>query len=409
MRIDLLTTGTELLLGTTRNTHGTWLGQELFKLGLRVHRQVTVPDGQPVIDAMADCAGAADVLLVTGGLGPTSDDLTREAVAEVFGLDLMEDADALRSIEEFFARRDRPMVAANRKQSLAPAGADVLPNPNGTAPGLYLPPRLTGGRSCSVFLLPGPPREMYPMYHAEVAPRLRALSEGGVRQEILEMKFVGIGESDFHQGVDDELERVEGLEVGYCARLGEVDLRLMGDASAIAAGREIALRDFQDALVSEDGSSLEKTVVGLLAAQGKLVATAESCTGGLIATRITDVPGASKVFGYGFVTYANEAKRDLLGVSWDDLQTHGAVSEPVARQMAEGALKVSGADVAVAVTGIAGPTGGCEQKPVGTVFLAVAEKGGEAEVSRQLHPRDREGFRRAVSQAALDLVRRALR
>ncbi len=408
MRIELLTTGTELLLGTTQNTHGAWLGQELFKLGLRIQRQVTVPDGPAVEVAMADAVEGADVLIVTGGLGPTSDDLTRESIAAVLGLELVEDELALRTLLAFFAQRGKVMADANRKQAMVPVGADVLPNANGTAPGLYLPPRLSGGRNCAVFLLPGPPSELYPMVQGEVLPRLKALSGLEVVPAMLEMRFVGVGESDFHEGVDEELAGIAGLEVGYCARLGEVDLRLVGTEEAIAAGRGIALRDFAEELVSEDGASLEEAVVRLLAAQGKTVATAESCTGGLIANRITDVSGSSEVFRYGYVTYANEAKRDLLGVRWEDLEEYGAVSEPVARQMAEGALRNADADVAVAVTGIAGPTGGSEEKPVGTVFIAVAVKDGETRVVRQLHPRSRVSFKRAVSQAALDLVRRVV-
>ena len=163
MRIELLTTGTELLLGTTQNTHGAWLGQELFKLGLRLQRQVTVPDGPAVVAAMADAVEVADVLIVTGGLGPTSDDLTRESIAEVFGIELVEDEHALRTLVEFFEKRGKVMADTNRKQAMVPVGADVLSNANGTAPGLYLPPRLSGGKNCAVFLMPGPPSELYPM------------------------------------------------------------------------------------------------------------------------------------------------------------------------------------------------------------------------------------------------------
>lgn len=408
MHIELLTTGTELLLGTTQNTHGEWVGQRLFSLGLRLGRQMTVPDGPPVVDALREGVARADVLLVTGGLGPTSDDLTREALAEVLDLEMIEDEAAVRTIDAFFASRGRPMAEANRKQAMAPVGADILANPNGTAPGLYVPPRLSGEHQCGVFLLPGPPREMYPMFEAEVVPRLEALTGIEAPPDIVELKFVGIGESDFHQGIDDKLEAVEGLEHGYCARLGEVDLRLIGESAVVEAGRKIAEEAFARNLVSDDGATLEEVIVRTLNGQEKSVATAESCTGGLIANRITNVSGSSDVFGYGFVTYANEAKRDLIGVSWDDLLEHGAVSEPVARQMAEGALRVAGSDIAVAVTGIAGPTGGSEEKPVGTVYLGLALAGEETKVIRQFHPRSREAFKWTVSQSALDLVRRAL-
>lgn len=408
MRIELLTTGTELLLGTTQNTHGGWFGQELFKLGLRSARQVTVPDGPPVVKAMRTALEAGDVLIVTGGLGPTSDDLSREAIAEVLGLELMIDEAALRSIEAFFATRNLKMVDSNKKQALVPVGGDVLPNPNGTAPGLYLSPRMSGDYRCAVFLLPGPPRELYPMFHAEVVPRLQALSELESIPSMDVLRFVGVGESKMQEEIDAELTGIEGLEVGYCARLGEVDLRLVGSEEVIAKGREIALSRYPKELVSDDGASLEEAVVRLLKESGKILATAESCTGGLISHRLTEVSGSSEVFTHGFVTYANEAKRDLLGVSWKDLETHGAVSEPVARQMAEGAMRVADADVAVAVTGIAGPTGGTNEKPVGTVFIAVARKEGETKVISPFFPRDRSAFKRSVSQTALDLIRRVV-
>ena len=408
MQIELLTTGTELLLGTTQNTHGAWIGQRLLRVGLRVSRQITVPDGEAVGRAMRLGLEGGEALIVTGGLGPTSDDLTREALAEVLGLEMIEDEAAMRAIEEFFARRQRVMAEANRKQAQAPVGADILVNPNGTAPGLYLPPRLSGSFNCAVFLLPGPPRELYPMFEAEVVPRLQALSGIEKVPEFLELKFAGIGESDFHEGIDDVLEAIPGLEHGYCARPGEVDLRLMGSAASTREAEEIVRATFGDELVSDDGANLEDVVVDLLAKRGRTLAIAESCTGGLIASRITDVAGSSEVFRYGFVTYANEAKQELVGVSQDALRSHGAVSDPVARQMAEGALKVGEADIAVAVTGIAGPAGGSEEKPVGTVFLGLAERGRETQVYQQFHPWARAAFKRQVSQSALNLVRLTL-
>ena len=408
MQIELLTTGTELLLGTTQNTHGAWIGQRLLRVGLRVSRQITVPDGEAVGRAMRIGLEDGEALIVTGGLGPTSDDLTRESLAEVLGLEMIEDEAAMRAIEEFFARRQRVMAEANRKQAQAPVGADILVNPNGTAPGLYLPPRLSGSFNCAVFLLPGPPRELYPMFEAEVVPRLQALSGIEKVPEFLELKFAGIGESDFHEGIDDVLEAIPGLEHGYCARPGEVDLRLMGSTASIREAREIVRGTFGDELVSDDGANLEDVVVELLAKRGRTLAIAESCTGGLISSRITDVAGSSEVFRYGFVTYANEAKQELVGVSQDALRSYGAVSSPVARQMAEGALKAGEADIAVAVTGIAGPAGGSEEKPVGTVFLGLAERGRETQVYQQFHPWARAAFKRQVSQSALNLVRLTL-
>ncbi len=409
MRIEILNTGTELLLGNTLNTHGAWFGRELFKLGLRITRQTTVPDGDAIRDALEEAIMRSDAVIVTGGLGPTSDDLTREITAEVLGLEMIMDEAALRSLENFFALRDRPMAEANRKQALSLVGADVLPNANGTAPGVYVPPRLNGRSNCAVFLLPGPPRELYPMFHNEVAPRLRALAGVETANEALELKFTGIGESDFHEGIDARLAAVPGLEYGYCAHIGEVDLRLIGNPDALEQGREIALERFDRYLISDDGSSLEQTVVRLMAERGMKLATAESCTGGLISHRITNVPGSSEVFTHGFVTYANEAKISMLGVSAADIEANGAVSETIARQMAEGALRASGACIAVSVTGIAGPGGGTEEKPVGTAWLAVAAKGCETTSFRTFHPRNRRDFKLAVSQAALEAVRRRLK
>lgn len=408
VRIEIINTGTELLLGNTLNTHGAWFGRELFNLGLRISRQTTVPDGDAIREILAEATGRADAVIVTGGLGPTSDDLTREITADVLGLELMMDEALLQGLEDFFMLRGRTMVDANRKQAQCPVGADILPNPNGTAPGIYVPPRINGRSNCAVFLLPGPPREMYPMFHAEVVPRLRALAGVETFREALVLKFTGIGESHFHQGIDARLAEVPGLEYGYCAHIGEVDLRLIGEPEALEGGRKIALESFQPFLISDDGSSMERTVVGLLKTQGMHLATAESCTGGLIANRITNVPGASEVFTHGFVTYANEAKVELLGVSALDIAEHGAVSETVAMQMAEGALRVSGADISVAVTGIAGPGGGTEDKPVGTAWIAVARRGGATEAVRVFHPRGRRDFKLAVSQGALDAVRKRL-
>lgn len=408
MRIEILNTGSELLLGKTINTHAAWFGRELFKLGLRIARQTTVPDGEAIREAITESLARADVLIVTGGLGPTSDDLTREITAEVLGLELITDEAALRSLENFFAHRGRPMAAANLKQALAPVGCDVLPNPNGTAPGVYIPPRLNGRSNCAVFLLPGPPRELYPMVHAEVEPRLLALSGVETPPWLLELKFTGIGESDFHQGIDALLEKIPGLEYGYCAHIGEVDLRLIGTPECLAQGRAIALEKFQSFLISADGSSMEQTVVRLLTEKRMTLATAESCTGGLISHRITNVPGASAVFTHGFVTYANAAKISLLGVSTADLETHGAVSETVACQMAAGALQASGADLAVAVTGIAGPDGGSPEKPVGTAWIGLAAKDMPPTAHKVFHPRNRHDFKLAVSQAALEMIRRKL-
>lgn len=408
MRIEILNTGTELLLGKTVNTHGAWFGRQLFLMGLRVARQLTVPDGDVIREAFAEMLPRADAILITGGLGPTSDDLTREIVAETLGLELHQDEQALRCLESFFALRDKPMAPANLRQAMVPTGADVMPNPNGTAPGLYLPPRINGRSNCAVFLLPGPPRELYPMFVNEVAPRLRALSGISQLSTHQELKFTGIGESEFHQGIDAALAEIPGLEYGYCARIGELDLRLIGTEEAIASGREIALASFRSYLISDDGSSLEATVLRLLGENHKTLAVAESCTGGFVSHRLTNVPGSSQVFTHAWVTYANEAKTSQLSVPMALIQEKGAVSEEVARAMAEGALQASGADFALSVTGIAGPDGGTEDKPTGTAWIGLASKQSETIALKVYHPRVRKDFKEAASQSALDLLRRVL-
>lgn len=407
MRIEIINTGNELLLGTTLNTHGAWMGTELFKLGLRVQRQTTVPDGEAITQAMTEAMERSDVVIVTGGLGPTSDDLTREAAAEVLGVELITDEAALRSIESFFARRGREMAADNKKQALNPVGADILPNAHGTAPGIYAPPGMSGDRLCALFLLPGPPGEMRPMFENEVIPRLRALADVDQDRQVQTLRFTGIGESDFHARLDKALTAIPDLEIGYCARPCEVDLRLIGSMSSIMQASDLAVSTFPEQCFSHTGESLEQVVVRLLAAQGKKLSTAESCTGGRIANRITDVPGASEVFTHGFVTYSNLAKEQLLGVNKIMLETHGAVSKEVALAMAEGALARSRANIAVAVTGIAGPGGGSDYKPVGTVWIAIATPSHRMAV-KKLHPQGRELFKQATSQDALDLVRRTL-
>ena len=412
MRIEIINTGSELLLGSTLNTHGAWLGQQLLGLGLRVQRQVTVPDGDPIREALRESIAVSDVVIVTGGLGPTSDDVTREATAEAIGVELIEDEHAVRCIEAYFHKLERPMTPSNLKQAQHPVGADVLPNPHGTAPGVYVPARMGNAAPCAIFLLPGPPHEMQPMYHAEVAPRLRALADISPDYGVSEVKFSGVGESRFQDELDAELHAIGGLEVGYCARPGEMDLRLIGASAEREIASQLAQQRFPECVVSVDGSSLEENVVKHLAARGWKLALAESCTGGRISSRITDVSGASAVFTHGFITYANETKQQLLDVQPETLAQHGAVSEEVASEMALGALKNADADIAVAVTGIAGPGGGSAEKPVGTVWLGIAVRvRGSDEIKvtteHQLYPQGREVFKQLVSQRALMLVLRS--
>jgi len=407
MRVEVINTGTELLLGNVINTHLAFLAQELFPLGLRVGRQVTVPDGDAIRDALMESFDRAEIVLVTGGLGPTTDDITREITAELLGLKLAEDATVIESIETRFARRAVKITERVKRQAQVPEGATVLHNANGTAPGLYLE-HSKDGRAIHLFLLPGPPRELKPMFTDGVVPILRKLIPAGEIPECRTYRAVGIGESNVEAMVGEQLLAIEGIELGYCARPGEVDLRVIGLKAVVERAEAIILPILKDYILAQESRSLEQVVVGRLAKRGEKVAVAESCTGGFLANRITNVPGASEVFVEGFVTYANEAKSRALGIDPGLIATNGAVSKEVAAAMAENARRVAGTDYALSTTGIAGPGGGTEEKPVGTVFIALAAKNAETLVEKHRFPTDRENFKWLVTQTALDLLRKRL-
>lgn len=396
IRVELINTGTEILLGSIVNTNAAWLGNRLFEAGFRVERCTVVPDGYAINEAMRESARRADIVIVSGGLGPTSDDVTREALCDVCGVDMHRDELVVATLQKYFERRGKPIAECNFKQAMVPDGATVLENPNGTAPGLVMP----AGDDWPMFiLLPGPPAELKPMVENAVMPLLEDLADENVPR-LRVFRLVGIGESDLQDLVDESLHQVYGLEVAYCARVGEVDVRLVGDDVTLKQG-EARLRILAGIYMLPEGASLEEAVVRQLAQNKLKVATAESCTGGLIAKRLTDIPGASDVFEYGWVTYANDAKTDMLGVPAETLSRYGAVSEPIVKAMAEGALLRSSSDIAVAVSGIAGPGGGSPEKPVGTVWLAWAFRNGVTKTEMMLYPRDRVSFRQMVSQRAL--------
>ncbi len=409
MRVEVLNTGTELLLGSVINTHVRLFAEALFPLGLRIERQVTVPDGGDAIrDALLETFGRAEVVLITGGLGPTTDDVTREVVAELLGEELIHDESVMEAIRVRFARRHLSMSPRNARQAQRPRDARVLVNYHGTAPGLYLAPRpWNGGSTPHLFLLPGPPRELKPMFEQSVLPILQEAAPPQPTVEMRVVRLAGVGESGVEELVGEPLLAL-GLELGYCARPGEVDVRTIGAPEVLDRAERIIIEKLGPHIVSRDQRTLEKVLVDLLTERGETLAIAESCTGGFLAHRITNVAGASAVFLEGFVTYANAAKERALGINAELLTTHGAVSEAVARAMAEGARRVSGADHALATTGIAGPGGGSEEKPVGTVFIALATKLGATEVERHRFPTDRENFKHHATQTALNLLRRRL-
>ncbi|KEF41821.1 MAG: damage-inducible protein CinA [Cyanobium sp. CACIAM 14] len=373
--MEVLCIGTELLLGNIVNGNARWLAEELAALGVMHHRQEVVGDNRErLIEAVRQAAGRCRVLLTTGGLGPTPDDLTTEAIAAAFGAELEEREEIWAAIQARLQARGRPVAASNRKQALLPRGAEVLPNPVGTAPGMIWTP-LPG---FTVLTFPGVPRELRAMWQATAVPWLRraGLASGVFASRML--RFWGVPESDLAEQVRDLLD-LENPTVAPYAGEGEVKLRITARAADAPAAEtllapvEAELRRRTGALCyGVDGDSLASVVLEALRRRGETLAVAESCTGGRLGAALAAVPGASEVFLGGVIAYANAVKQGLLGVPHDLLACHGAVSDPVAEAMAGGVRRVTGADWGVAVTGIAGPGGGSDAKPVGLVHIAVA-------------------------------------
>jgi nicotinamide-nucleotide amidase len=409
---EIIAVGSELLTPFRIDSNSLFLTRRLNDAGLIVRAKSIVGDDRPALAAIVRAAlDRADLVITTGGLGPTDDDVTREVVAGVLGLPLEENPGVLAGIRSRFDRRRVPMPEINRRQALVPRGARVLDNPNGTAPGLWID---AGARV--VVLLPGPPRELEPMFEADVAPHL--VSPGGarhLRRRVL--KITGRSESQVEE-VAQPIYSTLGdedvpIDTTILASPGLIELHLQ------AAGTDAALLDRRldegraalaaalgSVVFSDDGRSLEAVVGDLLRARGLRLAVAESCTGGLVLGRLTDVPGSSAWVAGGVVAYANDVKTGVLGVPAGVIADHGAVSEPVAVAMAHGVRARLGADIAVSVTGIAGPGGGSAAKPVGTVVIAVSAA--KTDVRTFSFTGDREMVRRHSSAAALDMVRRAL-
>jgi competence/damage-inducible protein CinA-like protein len=402
--VEVINTGTELLFGSVLNTHLAYLGQQLFSLGLRVDRQTTVPDGLAIADVVREATSRSRLVILTGGLGPTSDDVTREVVAELTDRSLRFDETIFSKIEAHVVKRGFRFSDAIKRQAYVLEGATVLPNDFGTAPGLYLPATATFP---DLFMLPGPPRELRPMFQVYAAPIIRNIV-GHSDLRAMVFRTSGIGESAIQELVGADLDAIPAVEVGYCAHVGAVDLRLVGTGSAVERGASIVREKLESYIVSADGKALAEIVVELLTKRNETIAVAESCTGGYLASSITDVSGSSAVFLEGNVTYSNEAKTRTLNVPRPLLERFGAVSEEVAAAMAEGARARSGATYALSTTGVAGPTGGTETKPVGTVFIGFASALDSTEVQKLFYPTDRLTFKQVVTQRTLDLLRRKL-
>jgi len=407
LTVEILSTGDELLTGQVVDTNSPWLMDRLWDLGLMVGRKTLVGDDREDLGAaIRECCARADVVVMSGGMGPTEDDLTSEVVAALLGVPLEQHEPSVRAIEERFRRFGRVLTPNNLKQALFPRGAEVIPNPFGTAPGFSA--RVGGA---TLFCLPGVPVEFKGLCDAAVIPAIAARLGEGPAARVL--KLIGIGESHADQAMQPVIRDPENRDVrfGFRAHWPEVHLKwsVFGpDAARRADLIGARLREiFADSVWGEGKEELPELTVTRLAARGERVAIAESCTGGLIAELLTRVPGASNVFDLGVVAYANGMKERLVGVPASVLATHGAVSEPVARALAEGARRLAGAAWGIGITGIAGPTGGTPEKPVGTVHLALAGADGTTAFQR-LYRGDRDRIRRHAALEAIDLLRRRL-
>ncbi len=453
MRVELINIGTELLMGFVVNTHAAYLGQKLSGMGATLIRQVCVNDTPADIrDALHEATSRADLVITTGGLGPTSDDLTRDIVVQILGMKMHFDQRAMERIRVRYQRRKMKMPKSVKSQAMVPDGATVLYNENGTAPGLAIPLPVTsqlpggsvvidrrykpGSTVAAVYdrrvdpaktassrlstarwllMLPGPPRELRPMFEKQALPIL--IREFRSQLPVIDcrvFRIAGLGESNVEQMVKTALNGIQNLEIGYCARVGEVDLRLVVRGINATKVRKLAnqaetrvRQTLGDAIFGTGSMTLEQVVVSMLRQKKRWVTTAESCTGGYLANRITLVSGSSEVFREGWVTYANDAKVKTLGISRSMIAEFGAVSEPVARAMAKAALQKANADHALAVTGIAGPTGGTKDKPVGAVFIALASRR-KMRVERFCFRLDRETFKFIAAQTALNMLRKEL-
>ncbi|NLW55805.1 MAG: competence/damage-inducible protein A [Firmicutes bacterium] len=405
MRAEIISVGTELLLGQIVDTNAVFLSRELANLGIDLYHRTTVGDNpERLRQALEAALGRAELVITSGGLGPTADDLTKEIVAEALGLDLILDRPSLERMEAYFRQLGRRMTENNYKQALIPVGGKALPNPHGTAPGVAV-----RWKERLVICLPGPPHELEPMFRTYVLPMLQQEKSGVIFSRVL--KISGRGESAVAEELADLLAAQSNPTVAPLASPGEVKLRLTARADSTAAaekliaGLEAQIRErLGSSIFGVDDETMEEVVVRLLANRGETLAVAESCTGGLLAGRLTEVPGASAVFERGVVTYSNRSKVELLGIPEEVLTACGAVSPEVARLMAAGVKEKAGTDWGIGITGIAGPGGGTVEKPVGLVYVGL--EGPEISLVKKLHfPGTRSAVRRRTVQTALDLLR----
>ena len=407
LSVQFLMTGNEIMSGDTVDSNSAMISRRLGEIGITAVRRVTVGDDVELLQReLAAMAGESDVVIVNGGLGPTVDDLTAEILAAVAGVEIEEHAGAVAHLERWCAKRNLPLNEANRKQAMLPAGCTLIDNPVGSAVGFELP---LG--ECRVICTPGVPSELASMLDDIIADLAAGLPQA-VEQDTLRLQTFGLGESSAQQLISDNIpDWPPEVELGFRAGAPQMEIKLSVNSSADLPRRQQCRERLEallgDHIIGEGDTLLAERVLQLLREQGVTLTAAESCTGGLIASMLTRIPGSSEGFQAGFVTYANHIKQSVLGVEEAVLEEHGAVSEPVVRQMALGAMERSGADYAVAVSGIAGPDGGSEEKPVGTVWLAWGSR--DSLHTRCLcWPVERTLFQTMVAAGALDAMRRTL-
>ncbi len=409
MTVEIIAVGTEILLGNIVNTNAAYLAEKCAGLGLSCYHQDVVGDNEErLCETIKMALARADILLLSGGLGPTQDDLTKEAAAKVLGKPLYLHEESREAIRQFFEKRGLEITDNNWKQAMVPEGCIVVENPNGTAPGIIM---AENGKH--VILMPGPPGELIPMFETSIVPYLSKLQSGVIFSQTV--KICGVGESKLEAMVKDLIENQTNPTIATYAKTGEVHLRVTARAEDEKAAKklvkpmvkELKGRFGSNIYTTDDEVTLEKAVVDLLLANHLTICTVESCTGGLLAARLINVPGVSEVFKAGYITYSNKAKRRLLGVKKSLLLKHGAVSEQVAKDMARGAALVSKADVTVSITGIAGPDGGTEEKPVGLVYMGCSVCG-RVTVKKCQFSGNRAKIRENTVSAALSLMRECI-
>lgn len=416
MIAEIVSTGTEICQGKYADTNAQFLSHELTLYGVKVNwHTATLDEGELLRDTISRATRRADLVIMTGGLGPTEDDMTREILADLASCELVEDPETLGDIQARFARRGHKMNPSNRGQAMVPATATVLRNDWGTAPGIAVETPREGQEDSLLIALPGPPGEMRPMFEARVRPILQERLHLAQSTRILDIHTAFRPESQLNEAIRDLFTADDRVTVALLASIGQVDVRLTGrdateterDEALEAMRREVETRVGEDDVYGYDDDTLESVVGRELNARGMTIATAESCTGGLIAKRLTDVSGSSGYFLESFVTYTNEAKTRRLGVPAELIAEHGAVSEPVAAAMAEGVRRETGATIAAATTGVAGPGGGTDEKPVGMVWVAVATPDGvETKMTRYMG--DRDLVRNQAANRVFDMARRWL-